>query len=203
MIVEESTVGFGGKLREAIDLRGRLRRVISNSLPGVSTVDAYRRLKAPFAEFMVQEDLFPFCEAVHIETSKLPLLLSPYGVFNSRIILKQWEKFYEDQFGCSHRVLPIPKRLTAEQQKILRAFANAVRARCKRDLPTQWQLIAKRNPSGTQPSQMRFSAICHLVQELSLKLDPRVLVDALLGFVGKRVEFFDFAQFANFMQTFD
>jgi hypothetical protein len=191
------------KTHHAVELRQKLRQVISNSLPGLSTSEVYQRLKTPFGEFLSQGDLFPFCDAVKIERGNLPMLLSPYGVFNNGISYTHWKAFYEDQFCCSERVIPIPPSVTEDHQVILRRFANAIRARCQRDLPGQWQLIAQRNPSGTHPGQMRLSAICHMVDELSLAFDPTALIDALLTFFGRQLEFLNFTQFTSFMHTFD
>jgi hypothetical protein len=202
-MLSESTLGMGRRMREAIVQRERLRRVLSQSLSGLSTADAYSRLKAPFAPHLTQEDLFPFCDAVRIQRNQLPLLLSPYGITGTRISPKHWTAFYENQVFFPSPTLPIPPSVTLHQRDILRRLAAAIRSHAARDLSSQGQLCSKRNPFGANPGRIRLSAICHVVGELDLAFDPAALIDAFLAFFGQPIECMDFAQFSIFMQAFD
>jgi hypothetical protein len=202
-LLDAPPVGLARRMRNAIVLGQRLRQVLSNSLPGVSTADAYTRLKSPFAPHLTQADLFPFCDAVKIDRKELPLVLSRYGVVTAHIFRKQWKVFYEDQVCAHDHSLSVPPAVAPLQETMLRRLAGAIRARCPRDLPGQWQLIAKRNPSGASPAQIRLSSICRFVQELRLAFDHAPLIDALLTFFGEGIESINFNQFTKFMQTFN
>jgi hypothetical protein len=187
---------------ETASCRRKIRRLVADSLPGCSPELIYARLKGPFAANLTQSDLIPFCQAVNIPLAKLPLILAPYGIATENISRKHWLAFYGDEFCSTIPEMPIPDSLTPIQVEVLRQFTAAIRARCNRTLADQWNFVVIRNPTGAHPAQIRLSAFCRLIAELSLALEQTILIDAVLCFFKKKLESLDFVQFALFMQTF-
>jgi hypothetical protein len=167
------------------------------------TDDIYGKLKGQFSQFLTQQDLIPFCDSVKIPRDELPALLAPYGVSGSRVSRRSWKSFFENEFCAILPSLPVPPNLSPTQVGILRNFTSSIRAKSAPTLQSQWTLVAKRNPAGSHPCQMRLSALCHFVTELSLVMDPATLIDAILAFFGEPLESLDFGRFARLMQTFN
>lgn len=185
-----------------VDMRNKLRKCITDTLPGLTTDNIYTKLKG-YDVNLTQKDLIPFCKAVQIPVDLLPNLLSPYGIRENRISRQNWKLFFEDEFCTSFPVLPIPPNLNSEQVDILTKFANSIRSRTEQSIASQWIFVADRNPTGSPPARLRLSAFCHIVEELDLVLEQTELIDAILTFYGKKLDELDYIQFAQLMQTFN
>jgi hypothetical protein len=159
-------------------------------------------LKGPSSQSLSQADLAAFCDSVKIPQHELPTLLAPYGVFSSVVSPRSWKFFFENELWSTRPPPPVPRNLNRAQVGILRRLSSLIRAKSDPILSSQWTLVAKRNPAGSHPCQMRLSALCHFATELSLAMDPAALIDAILAFFGEQLEFLDFGRFARFMQTF-
>ncbi|OHS94612.1 hypothetical protein TRFO_10985 [Tritrichomonas foetus] len=188
---------------QLVDLRKKLRQVIADTLPDYTTDNIYDRLKGRFNTNLTQQDLIPFCKAVGIPVKMLPNILSPYGIRENWISKKNWKIFYEDEFCSTFPVLPIPSTLSNYQIEILTRFANSIRSRTDGSLSSQWVFVSNRNPTGADPSKIRLSSFCHIVDELDLVFKPKELIDSILAFYGQKLVEIDFMQFASFMQTFN
>jgi hypothetical protein len=188
---------------ETVRLRKLLRRAVAQSLPGLSAVLAYSKLKAPSAPALTKSDLIPFCEAAEVPVDRLPQLLAPYGVTQEHITIKSWKDFYEDELCSTLPVVHSPISLQPGCTEILRRFAGSIRYRAGPCLADMWTFVRARNPGMCFPPQIRLSAFCHLVKELDLKFSVDELIDALLAFFGRRTSAIPFTKFALFMYTFD